>query len=704
MAEEKETNEQPSEETTFSKEAVIETEGNLPEEAASESVVKPTEITVEKAEEDATDVSTEEIVDNAMKKEDIDKIDAEAKEYLEKHSKEAEIDWDKIEFEDEEKLLPVFTEDDRQVFDICTSPIIYEGMAGKWSEMAKNDIADYKQYLKNKAEGLEDDDDDEYQKSLENSAKSAKELLALLQQESRRMADEYQKNKIAEHGIKDVVTSLFGNFLKEKFHFTFDLHASSQKEIKASNAFFEKYMKHLSDETKKYMFTPVMFDNYIKKNFMRYNYVTEEYFKHEIDNVISAIRVGATILGVENTTTEVNDKGERFLVKKKDPMNVGAFIRGTLEECNFTISAIMYAFILYGGEEYAVVKKSFEKAVGSNDFSKIEQVVGLEGYYDQMNAPKKIGPFYDLFLAVESLMKILQNQVILNDLDLLYYHMMRENEIFDKIARMDDSGVELEIHGNTNTILGFEIKDDDKFLALLAKYYPVVEGKHLGDFPKYYALTLLHARYLTVHELKRLLDAAKNSPEDEAAKKVFAESITNISFQLAMRFISDENKFTYCEFISDVYDFCKSSYDINKLDKNFIFGRILGYNDMGYELGYKFGFDTTNEASGHGLYEHASKILQKKYSELIVEEEEDFLLEKVNLIDVHEKFVKITTSIANFLSFQLNNRAYAANNYVSKLAYAMDKDDFKKVEGFEYPQWFVDRNKETLDTIKKIEE
>jgi hypothetical protein len=125
---------------------------------------------------------------------------------------------------------------------------------------------------------------------------------------------------------------------------------------------------------------------------------------------------------------------------------------------------------------------------------------------------------------------------------------------------------------------------------------------------------------------------------------------------------------------------------------------------MGYELGYKFGFDTTNEASGHGLYEHASKILQKKYSELIVEEEEDFLLEKVNLIDVHEKFVKITTSIANFLSFQLNNRAYAENNYVSKVAYAMDKDDFKKVEGFEYPQWFIDENKETLDTIRKIEE
>ena len=82
----------------FKKECIIEAEGNLPEDAAPESVIKPTEITVEKTEEDVTDVSTEEIVDNSMKKEDIDKIDAEAKEYLEKHSKEAEIDWDKIEF------------------------------------------------------------------------------------------------------------------------------------------------------------------------------------------------------------------------------------------------------------------------------------------------------------------------------------------------------------------------------------------------------------------------------------------------------------------------------------------------------------------------------------------------------------------------------------------------------------------------------
>ena len=43
MTEEKETNELHSEESIkFSKEAVIETEGNLPEEPTSESVVKPT--------------------------------------------------------------------------------------------------------------------------------------------------------------------------------------------------------------------------------------------------------------------------------------------------------------------------------------------------------------------------------------------------------------------------------------------------------------------------------------------------------------------------------------------------------------------------------------------------------------------------------------------------------------------------------------
>ena len=132
MAEEKETNEEQSktrgeidgkpiyvEETTgFKKEDVIETEGNLPEDAAPESVIKPTEITVEKTEDNVTNISTEEIVDNAMKKEDIDKIDAEAKEYLEKHSKEAEIDWNKIEFEDEGKNFPKISKEELDVF--CT--------------------------------------------------------------------------------------------------------------------------------------------------------------------------------------------------------------------------------------------------------------------------------------------------------------------------------------------------------------------------------------------------------------------------------------------------------------------------------------------------------------------------------------------------------------------------------------------------------
>ena len=103
---------------SFKKECIIEAEGNLPEDAAPESVIKPTEITVEKTEDDVTDISTEEIVDNVMKKEDIDKIDAEAKEYLEKHSKEAEIDWDKIEFEDEEKNFPKISKEELDVF--CT--------------------------------------------------------------------------------------------------------------------------------------------------------------------------------------------------------------------------------------------------------------------------------------------------------------------------------------------------------------------------------------------------------------------------------------------------------------------------------------------------------------------------------------------------------------------------------------------------------
>ena len=162
------------EETTgFKKDDIIETEGNLPEEAAPESVIKPTEITVEKTEEDVTDVSTEEIVDNAMKKEDIDKIDAEAKEYLEKHSKEAEIDWDKIEFEDEEKNFPKISKEELDVFCTISEGFIDREAVETYIRIAHADIENYLEMkqLVDSGEATEDDKDyyDSLSKSKENS-------------------------------------------------------------------------------------------------------------------------------------------------------------------------------------------------------------------------------------------------------------------------------------------------------------------------------------------------------------------------------------------------------------------------------------------------------------------------------------------------------------------------------------------------------
>ena len=152
--------------TVFKKDDIIETDGNLPEEAAPETVIKPTEIAVEKTEEDATDVSTEEIVDNAMKKEDIDKIDAEAKEYLEKHSKEAEIDWDKIEFEDEEKNFPKVSKEELDVFCTISEGFIDREAVETYIRIAHADIENYLEVKKLVDSGEATEDDKEYYDSL----------------------------------------------------------------------------------------------------------------------------------------------------------------------------------------------------------------------------------------------------------------------------------------------------------------------------------------------------------------------------------------------------------------------------------------------------------------------------------------------------------------------------------------------------------
>ena len=217
MAEEKETNELPSEETTkFSKEAVIEAEGNLPEEATSESVVKPTEIIVEKTEEDSTDVSTEEIVDNAMKKEDIDKIDAEAKEYLEKHSKEAEIDWDKIEFEDEEKNFPKISKEELDVFCTISEGFIDRESVETYIRIAHADIENYLEMKQLVDSGEATEDDKDYYDSLSKSKENSRIILATIQQDGRKLDKEFKESRIAEDLIKAVTLKACSDYIVKK--------------------------------------------------------------------------------------------------------------------------------------------------------------------------------------------------------------------------------------------------------------------------------------------------------------------------------------------------------------------------------------------------------------------------------------------------------------------------------------------------------
>lgn len=630
MAEEKETNELPSEETTkFSKEAVIETEGNLPEDSipprgSSESIVtldeaafkesKPTEITVEKSEEDATDVSTEEIVDNAMKKEDIDKIDAEAKEYLEKHSKEAEIDWDKIEFEDEEKNFPKVSKEELDVFCTISEGFIDREAVETYIRIAHADIENYLEVKKLVDSGEATEDDKEYYDSLSKSKENSRIILASIQQDGRKLDKEFKESRIAEDLIKAVTLKACSDYIVKKYRLSNSWRPSSDERHKIDNTQF------IMDELLNKMYIAPLFHNIIERDriksevSLKYNLFGSKFYNSHLDDFAEAVRV--------------------YIRQGKldfDKLTIEKVLTSDMKTFEFMRLPMVWAL------------KKFNTSIAS-----------VKEWEMTLEEEEKISSRMNPNNLFDTELKELANWID-DTIDLLLDSSVAENGMKLAMDIIQKDPFTKKIAADPN----YDWSNSEKVMMDIAELIPEnVTKQNFSSWAVIYKYLQKYERYYLFYNLSETI---KSDKLDADKKRVS-------TFNVLCGLVEDYYMFMVGELITSMNGFLYEA-GYNGETQNIMFSTVMSNFICQHELGYRQKLITEGEernVSGDGLYDLAENLLKDKFTYIIGNKNDDILLKNVNLIETRRTYIKDCTELIQFIHYNLSDVKKGAEHIIEE--------------------------------------
>ena len=603
------------EETTdFKKDDIIETEGNLPEEALSESVVKPTEITVEKTEEDDTDVSTEEIVDNAMKKEDIDKIDAEAKEYLEKHSKEAEIDWDKIEFEDEEKNFPKISKEELDVFCTISEGFIDREAVETYIRIAHADIENYLEVKKLVDSGEATEDDKEYYDSLSKSKENSRIILASIQQDGRKLDKEFKESRIAEDLIKAITLKACSDYIVKKYRLNNSWRPCSDERHNINNTEF------IRDELLNKMYIAPLFHNIIERDriksevSLKYNLFGSKFYNSHLDDFVEAVRI---------------------------------YIRqGKLDFDKLTIEKVLSSDM-----------KTFE-------FMRLPMVWALKQFNTSIQSVKEWEMTSDEEQAISSRMNpnnLFDTELkelakwIDDAIDLLLKPSVTKNGMKLAMDIIQKDPFTKKITTDSN----YDWSNSEKVMMDIAELIPEnVTKQNFSEWAVIYKYLQKYERYFLFYKL----DVTNKSDEFDADKKRVN------TFNVLCGLVEDYYMFMVGELITSMNSFLYEA-GYNGETQNIMFSTVMSNFICQHELGYRQKLITEGEeqnVSGEGLYNLAEDLLKDKFTYIIGNKNDDILLKNVNLIETRRTYIKDCTELIQFIYYNLSDIMNGAEHIIEE--------------------------------------
>lgn len=617
MAEEKETIENPSEEKTkFSKEAVIEADGNLPIDSvpprgSTGSIVtldeftfkksESTEIEVEKPAEDSTDVSTEEIVSNALKQEDIDKIDQEAKEYLEKHSKESEIDWDKIEFEDEAKMFPKVSKEEVDIFCAVSEGFIERDAVEAYLNIAHADIESYIEMKALVESGQATEEDKEYYDSLSKSKENSRLILAMIQQDGRKLDKEFKESRIAEDFIKVVTLKACADYIIKKYRLNNSWRPSSDERSNINNT------KVISDDLLKKMYIAPLFHYIVERDTIKsevnhkYNMFGFKFYNDHLDDFTSAIRtyIRQGHLDFDKLTIEkVLETDFKSFEFMRIPM-VWAMK-------NFdTNIKIISEWKMTPEEEEKVSSRMNPNNIFDNELKSLTESIN-----------KGIDALMDTSVLTKAAYIALANIV---------------NDPFTKKLNISED---------------YDWSDCEKVMSDIAEHIP--ENVTTQNYKEWSEIFKYLQKYERYYLFCKLNDTLINKELDNDHKRVD-------SFNVLCGLIEDYYKFMVGELITSIDGFLYGA-GYNGETQNIMFSTMMSNFICQHELGFRQKLILDGEeknTSGEGLYKLAEDVLKDKFVYIIGNKKDDILLKDADLVEVRRTYINDCKEMIDLITHDL---------------------------------------------------
>lgn len=547
-------------------------------------------------------VTTDEIKEQTSdEKEDSKKTFSEKTDEIADKFKEniEKIDWDKVVYEDENKQIPLVTQEDIEIFSSITDEFIGDMDIGSWVNIAKEEI---NEYIELKSRELELEVNElSYLHNMEETVKSSKELLALIQLDSKNLAKDFVENKIAETAIKAAVIKTLRDFTIKRYPIVEDK---------------DEFVEYVNNDISKHMYVIPIFKRLIEREFKRISSLEYNRFNSSVfmDDAIDYTHAISTYLKMLDSD-EVN-------------IDLSALIAKDFEFMNFYVITVLYSVYKKSNPDFVL---KHIKNIDDKTLESLNKTMDLEGYFTSM----KDGPFDRINEKIETLIHKFHDVDIIDKI----MNNIKDSLNSDKLFRYWKKTVE-----EQDGLVSSDDVENSRYTTILSKIIeniPSIENNMIGEWAKYYRVVRVLNLYLIFNDCKKVLLDEKLSDDDR----------DGAIFNLVVHLVKREYDHSFSKFVTDFNIFIKDT--INAADSRDIFFKT----SMNFlNVIHSFGFKSYYTEEDKDIYKLAKeKMGNKLFGTTIVDESDDIVLKDVDMTSTKNEYYNLVDRVLNNLIRSIDN-------------------------------------------------
>lgn len=562
-------------------------------------------VTVDLPEENKDDITAAETIKTTTKQK-LESIYNEQFEFIKERSKEMNIDFDKIEFEDEEKHYPKVTQEDLDIFTSVASEMFDKDTMSTYYKECRENIKNYLDMKTIVDSGEADDADIDHFKDLSEGYENSRIVLATIQCNAKDIKRDFDKDKISESIIRHVTLKTIRDFTIDKFK----LSDSWLNDAKVDVSKIDRSTDIYNNFREKLYVTPIFYE-YIRemsnkvKSDARHCCFGEEFVNTKLEKYVYGLSSYINRLGNKNN------------------INLSDIINKDLKALDFVKAILLYTYYL---KDEKVVRKL---DLNDETIALFNKKLNPNNYFIADSTTQPFTTLYDIITEIRDLLK---NEELIEKLCELSLNNLKKDPIYHKIDK-----VIVESGSNVS------INDYGKYIEKITTLIPEIEGLKIIKWGKYYSYIKKYDTYMTFCKyLECIKDKTREEVDyDTAVFNVIASTSTDI-FDII-----------YGNFICNIDTFISNNF--NKDVRETMFQCVMNSLLLQHNFGYKSDIVPNLNNTGDTLYELAKDMFKDQYNFIVGEEKsDDPLLKDVDLITVRRSYIDVTTDILRFILHNLN--------------------------------------------------